>query len=84
MHPVRRDAVAPQDVEGGAMNGTLTIRCLDFKPMHKNTLRGFATIEVVELHMIFHDIAIHQKRTSRWATLAMKPQIDPQREYHKR
>ena len=57
------------------MTEKLTIVCRDFKPLHRNSLLGFATIEIVELHMRFFDVTIHQKGESRWAQLAAKPQI---------
>jgi hypothetical protein len=46
-----------------------------FKPMRSNTLRGFVTIVVPELHLRIHDIGIHTKGESRWIGLPGKPQI---------
>jgi hypothetical protein len=53
---------------------SITIR--DFKPIHRNTLVGFAIICIPELHLTIKDVAIHQKGSSRWAALPAKPMID--------
>jgi hypothetical protein len=53
----------------------LAITCLDFKPVAKNTLRGFATIRIAEMRLIIHDVAIHARGDARWAALPAKPQI---------
>ena len=52
-----------------------TIDCLAFKPLAKNTLRGFARIRIRELHLIVNDVTLHEKGGSRWAGLPGKPQI---------
>jgi hypothetical protein len=54
----------------------LTVICTDFKPLVRNTLRGFATIRIAEMRMVIHDVAIHQKGDARWAQLPAKPQIN--------
>jgi hypothetical protein len=53
----------------------LTIVCEDFKPFAKNTLRGFATIKIPDLHLRVKDVSIHVKNDSQWASLPSKPQI---------
>jgi hypothetical protein len=53
-----------------------TIICADFKPYRKNTLIGFATIRIAEMKLTVHDVAIHEKGSSRWAQFPAKPQID--------
>ena len=52
-----------------------TIDCLAFRPMAKNTLRGFARIRIRELHLIVNDVTLHEKAGSRWAGLPGRPQI---------
>jgi hypothetical protein len=52
-----------------------TIVCDDWKALHRNTLLGFASIKIPELHLSIRDIAIHQKNGHRWAQLPAKPQI---------
>jgi hypothetical protein len=55
----------------------LTITCTDFRPFHRNTLRGFATIHIDELKLTIHDIAVHQHDNgSRWVSLPAKPIVD--------
>jgi hypothetical protein len=49
--------------------------CDDWKALHRNTLLGFASIKIPELHLTIRDIAIHQKNGHRWAQLPAKPQI---------
>jgi hypothetical protein len=54
----------------------LTITCLSFKPLHRNTLRGFADIRIAELRLSIKDIAVHAKGDGRWAALPARPMID--------
>jgi len=56
--------------------GKLSITCRDFKPLRRNTLRGFAAIRIAELRFDIKDVAIHCKGDSRWAALPAKPMID--------
>jgi hypothetical protein len=53
----------------------LTIRCNDFRTLHRNTLCGFAVVTIAELKLTVRDVAIHQKADSRWAQLPAKPQV---------
>jgi hypothetical protein len=53
----------------------MTITCSEFRPWQRNTLVGFAAININELKLTIKDIAIHQKDGSRWAQLPAKPQI---------
>jgi hypothetical protein len=52
-----------------------TIRCRSFRALAKGTLRGFATIHVVELRVAIHDVALHKKGEARWAQLPSKPVV---------
>ena len=52
-----------------------TIDCLAFRPMAKNTLRGFARIRIRELPLIVNYVTLHEKAGSRWAGLPGRPQI---------
>jgi hypothetical protein len=54
----------------------MNITAIDFRPFRKNTLRGFAIIEIAELHLRMRDVAIHQQGGSRWAALPARAQID--------
>ena len=53
----------------------LTIRVEAFTPRRSNTLFGFCTVIVPELHLKIVDLSIHAKGTSRWVGLPAKPQI---------
>lgn len=53
----------------------LTIECEEFKPLVRNTLRGFATITIKEIRLRIKDVAMHVKNGSQWAALPAKPQI---------
>jgi len=53
-----------------------SITCHDFKPFHRNTLRGFVSIRIAELRLDVKDIAIHSRNESRWAALPAKLMID--------
>src|SRR5262245_22571190 len=43
------------------MSGKANLRCVGYKPVCRGTLRGFASIAFVDLHMVVHEIAIHEK-----------------------
>jgi hypothetical protein len=53
----------------------LSIECEDFRPLARNTLRGFATIKIKEARLKIRDVAVHHKNSSTWAALPAKPQI---------
>jgi len=53
-----------------------TIDCLNFKPLAKNTLVGFAKIRINELKLVINDVTLHQKGATRWAGLPAKPQLN--------
>lgn len=53
----------------------LDVECLAFKPLLRNTLRGFADIRIPALRLVIHDVAVHQKNASRWAQLPAKAQL---------
>ena len=57
------------------MSNKLTITCSEFRPLHRNTLRGFAEIEIAELQLTIKDVAIHVRDGARWAQLPAKPQV---------
>jgi hypothetical protein len=59
----------------GVSPGKLTVTCRGFRPLVRNTLRGFASITIAELKLTIHDVAVHEKGESRWAQLPAKPQI---------
>jgi hypothetical protein len=55
--------------------GRFTVACTFFRPWPKNTLRGFASIKIAEIGMTIHDVAVHQKGSTRWAQPPARPQV---------
>lgn len=53
----------------------LTVTCTDFREIQRNTLLGFATINIAEMKMTVSDVAIHEKNGRRWAQLPSKPMV---------
>jgi hypothetical protein len=49
------------------------VRCRAFASYRKNTLRGFAQIEIPELRLTIRDVALHRKGEARWAQPPSKP-----------
>ena len=49
-----------------------TIRCRGFSRFAKNMLIGFAHVEIAELRLVIHDVALHKKGEARWAQLPAK------------
>jgi DNA-binding cell septation regulator SpoVG len=54
-----------------------TIECINWRPFGKNTLRGFATLQLAS-GLIIVDCTLHQKDNSRWVSMPGKPWTDPQ------
>lgn len=54
----------------------MNIVCRSFKAYPKNTLRGFASIMLVDVGLTILDVSLHEKNGSRWAALPSKPMID--------
>jgi hypothetical protein len=55
--------------------GKLTVCCREFKPLVRNTLRGFAEIYIAEMKLTVRDVAVHTKGERRWAQLPAKPHV---------
>ena len=53
----------------------LSIECEDFRPLARNTLRGFAVIKIKEIRLKIKDVALHSKGSSTWAQLPAKSQV---------
>jgi hypothetical protein len=60
-------------------HGKLTVICSDWKPLQRNTLQGFASVEVVEMGLVIRDVAIHQKNDRAWAAPPSVPWIKDDR-----
>ena len=50
---------------------TSGITILDWKPIPRNTLCGFASAKIERID----DVAVHQKDAARWASLLSKPML---------
>jgi hypothetical protein len=53
----------------------LTVVCREFKPLVRNTLRGFAEVHIGELKLTIKDIPCHTKNGKCWVQLPAKPQV---------
>ena len=51
------------------------IDCTAFKPLRKGSLIGFCDITIRELRLTIHDVTLHQKGGSRWASPPGRPWI---------
>src|SRR5262245_29456004 len=52
-----------------------SVACLDFRPLERNTLKGFAKIKIGPWCLVLDGIAIHEKNGRRWAQLPDRPQL---------
>lgn len=53
----------------------LTLECVAWRPLRRNTLAGFAQIRIVDMRLTILDVALHNKGESHWAALPGKPQV---------
>ena len=54
----------------------LSIRIVDWKPLRRGSLRGFAIIDIPEVGMRVFDVTVYQKDDgSRWASLPSRPWV---------
>jgi hypothetical protein len=47
-----------------------------FKPLRSNTLFGFCSVLLPELHLTIHDLTIHESNDKRWIGLPGKAWVD--------
>lgn len=47
----------------------------EFRPVERNTLRGFARLTVPELGMVLHDVAVHARDGRAWASPPGRPMV---------
>jgi hypothetical protein len=62
------------------MTGKIGVECVEFKPMERGTLRGFATVRIPSMRLTIKDVAVHDKDGRQWAQLPAKPQLDRDRQ----
>jgi hypothetical protein len=53
----------------------LTVQVESFTPRRSNTLVGFCSIAIPELHLRIRDLTVHEKNESRWVGMPGKAQI---------
>ena len=53
----------------------MPVAVLEWKPLQRNTLRGFAKIRLGK-SMVIRDVALHIKDNRSWAALPSKPVLD--------
>jgi hypothetical protein len=53
----------------------LTLECVEFRPLQRNTLVSFAAIRIPAMRLIILDVALHTKGEARWAQLPSKAQL---------
>lgn len=57
------------------MSEKLSITCIGFRPCCRNTLRGFADVRIEQMHLILHELAVHEKNGKAWAQLPSRPWV---------
>lgn len=50
--------------------------CTAWRPLEKNTLRGFCTLRLVSTGLEIVDCSVHEKNGRRWVGLPAKPMLD--------
>jgi hypothetical protein len=55
--------------------GKLTLECVEFRPLQRNTLAGFAAIRIPAMRLTILDVALHTNGEARWAQLPSKAQL---------
>jgi hypothetical protein len=51
------------------------LRLLEWRPMSKNSLRGFATVELPS-GLVITDVSLHSSHGKCWASLPARPQVE--------
>ena len=55
----------------------LNVVVTHFRPLHRNTLRGFCNVYIVEPHLVVRDVAVHQYASGgSWVVLPARPIVD--------
>jgi hypothetical protein len=52
------------------------IRCIRFRPYEKNTLRGFADLELSRVGLVLRDCTWHEKNGKEWVGFAARSYAD--------
>ena len=51
----------------------MSIRCISFRAYQKNTLKGFADLELTRVGLVLHDCTWHEKDGKEWVGFPAKP-----------
>ena len=51
------------------------LKLLEWRPIHRNTLCGFANVELPS-GLVIRDVSVHQKNGKWWAGLPARPMLD--------
>ena len=55
----------------------LAVIVTNFRPLQRNTLRGFCNVYIAEMHLVVRDVAVHQYASGgRWVVLPGRPIVD--------
>lgn len=60
--------------------GRLAVECVAWRPLERNTLRGFADLQIPALRLTIRDCPVHRQGERRWVSLPAKPHLDRSRE----
>jgi hypothetical protein len=52
------------------------IRCIRFRPYEKNTLKGFADLELTRVGLVLHDCCWHEKNGKEWVAFPARSYTD--------
>ena len=63
------------DLGASQAKDKFTVECVGFHSIRRNTLKGYACINISELKLKVSDVAIHQRDAQRWAQLPAKPMV---------
>ncbi len=66
------------------MSGKLAVEIVDWKPMQRGSLLGFAAVRIPALRLTIRDCTVNESSGRRWVGLPGKAQIDGNRELIKR
>jgi hypothetical protein len=54
----------------------MSIVASDWRPVERNTLRGFCTLTLDPSGVVLHECSVHERDGKRWVGLPGKPQLD--------
>ncbi|ACL56970.1 hypothetical protein [Methylobacterium nodulans] len=64
--------------------GKLAVEVVEFRPMDRNTLKGFVTVRIPAMRLTIRDCSVHESNGKRWIGLPAKAQIGRDQELVRR